>query len=57
MYRKIIGEAPMISPEEVAETVFQAIRNEKFYILTHRQPIIKDLIKERMDALLKAFSD
>jgi len=57
MYRKIIGEAPMISPEEVAETVFQAIRNEKFYILTHRQPIIKDLIKERMDAILKAFSD
>ncbi len=35
----------MISPEQVADVVFQAIRQEKFYILTHSQPIIKDLIR------------
>ena len=56
-YRKIISEAPMISSSDVAETVFQAIRNEEFYILTHKQPILKNLIKERMDAILAAFND
>ncbi|MFX1354765.1 MAG: hypothetical protein ACFFGP_12430, partial [Promethearchaeota archaeon] len=57
MYRKVISEAPMISPADVAETVFQAIRNEEFYILTHKQDILKNLIKERMDAILAAFDD
>jgi len=57
MYRKILTESPMISPEMVADIVFQAIRDEKFYILTHTQPIIKNLIKERMDAILKAFEN
>lgn len=57
MYRKILTESPMISPEQVADVVFQAIRQEKFYILTHTQPIIKDLIKERMDAILRAFDE
>ena len=57
MYRKILTESPMISPEQVADVVFQAIRQEKFYILTHSQPIIKDLIKERIDAILKAFDE
>ncbi|MFX0174935.1 MAG: SDR family NAD(P)-dependent oxidoreductase [Candidatus Hodarchaeota archaeon] len=57
IYRKVLAESPMISPEEVAETVFQAIREEKFYILTHKQSIFKNVIKERMDAILKAFDD
>ena len=57
MYRKILTESPMISPEQVADVVFQAIRQEKFYILTHSQPIIKDLIRERIDAILKAFDE
>ena len=47
----------MISPEQVADVVFQAIRQEKFYILTHTQPIIKELIKERLDAILRIFDE
>jgi NAD(P)-dependent dehydrogenase (short-subunit alcohol dehydrogenase family) len=57
MYRKVLAESPMIPPEQVADTVFQAIREEKFYILTHKQPFLKNLIKERMDAILEAFED
>ncbi|MFX0017908.1 MAG: SDR family NAD(P)-dependent oxidoreductase [Promethearchaeota archaeon] len=57
MYRKILTESPMISPEQVADDVFQAIRQQKFYILTHTQPIIKDLIKERVNAILRAFDE
>ncbi|MGB5911124.1 MAG: SDR family NAD(P)-dependent oxidoreductase [Promethearchaeia archaeon] len=57
IYRKILTESPMISPEQVADVVFQAIRQEKFYILTHTQPIIKELIKERLDAILRIFDE
>ncbi len=57
IYRKILTESPMISPEQVADVVFQAIRQEKFYILTHTQSIIKDLIKERLDAILRVFDE
>ncbi|HEX2915158.1 MAG TPA: SDR family NAD(P)-dependent oxidoreductase [Chloroflexia bacterium] len=39
-----------ISANEVAEKVFEAIRTEKFYILTH--PDSKPAIKHQMDALL-----
>lgn len=38
------------SPQEVAEHVFDAIRNEKFYILTH--PESKTLVKMRMRNIL-----
>jgi len=57
IYRKILTESPMISPEQVADVVFQAIRQEKFYILTHTQSIIKDLIKERLDAIIRVFDE
>lgn len=39
-----------ISPEEVADHVFDAIRNERFYILTH--PESKTLIRRRMHNIL-----
>ncbi|MBT3311354.1 MAG: SDR family NAD(P)-dependent oxidoreductase [Desulfobacterales bacterium] len=37
-------------PEKVAEEVFNAIRNEKFYILTH--PDIKEFVRSRMEDIL-----
>lgn len=40
-----------ISPQQVAEYVFDAIRNERFYILTH--PESKTLIKMRMRNILQ----
>jgi NAD(P)-dependent dehydrogenase (short-subunit alcohol dehydrogenase family) len=57
IYRKVIAEAPMISPNQVADIVFQAIREEKFYILTHKQDFLKNLIKMRMETILRAFDD
>ncbi len=39
-----------IPPEQVADNVFDAIRNEKFYILTH--PHWKPLIQARMENIL-----
>jgi NAD(P)-dependent dehydrogenase (short-subunit alcohol dehydrogenase family) len=40
-----------ISPQQVAEYVFDAIRNERFYILTH--PESKLLIRKRMQDILE----
>jgi len=52
---QFIEESPPLIPEQVADIVFQAIRDEKFYIITHKQPIIRDAVKERLDGILKAF--
>jgi len=40
-----------ISPQEVAERVFDAIRNENFYILTH--PESKSSVQKRMEDILQ----
>jgi NAD(P)-dependent dehydrogenase (short-subunit alcohol dehydrogenase family) len=40
-----------LSPQRVAEVVFQAIMNEKFYILT--RPDSKPLIQQRMESILQ----
>lgn len=40
-----------ISPEEVAEGVFRAIRGERFYILTH--PEFTPIVQARMEAIVR----
>jgi NAD(P)-dependent dehydrogenase (short-subunit alcohol dehydrogenase family) len=41
------------SPTEIADAVFAAIRDERFYILTH--PDVAPLVRRRMEAILDAF--
>jgi NAD(P)-dependent dehydrogenase (short-subunit alcohol dehydrogenase family) len=41
-----------ISPSQVADCVFEGIRNEQFYILTH--PDMNSMIQERMESILQA---
>ncbi|MBY8990845.1 MAG: SDR family NAD(P)-dependent oxidoreductase [Candidatus Lokiarchaeota archaeon] len=53
--QEFLEQSPGKTPEEVADIVFQGIKDEKLYILTHKQPILKDMLKERYDAILKAF--
>ena len=53
--QEILEQSPGIMPDEVADIVFQGIREEKLYILTHKQPVFKEIIKERFDTILKAF--
>ncbi|MFW9825667.1 MAG: hypothetical protein ACFFE4_22185, partial [Candidatus Thorarchaeota archaeon] len=56
-FRQFIEESPMMTSEKVAEIVFQGIRNNDLYILTHKEPILKNMIRERFEAILKAFED
>ena len=53
--QEFLEQSPGIMPDEVADIVFQGIRDEKLHILTHKQPILKEHIKERFDTILKAF--
>ncbi len=53
---QFLEASPAQSPDEVAEITFQAIQEDKFYIFTHKQPVIKDIIKERFDNILKEFA-
>lgn len=55
LLNEFMEESPPLIPEQVADIVFQAIRDEEFYIFTHKQPIIRDAVKERLDGILKAF--
>ena len=48
VFREIIKTG--MSPTSLADIVFQAIINEKFYTFTH--PEFKDMIQMRMDAIL-----
>lgn len=52
---QFLEASPPQSPDKVAEITFQAIQEEKFYIFTHKQPVVKDMIKERFDNILKEF--
>lgn len=53
---QLMEGSPTITPEEVADIVFKAIKDEKLYIFTHTLPFIKDKVKERFDAILKALN-
>ncbi|MFX0069963.1 MAG: SDR family NAD(P)-dependent oxidoreductase [Candidatus Hermodarchaeota archaeon] len=43
------------SPDKVGDIVFQAIKNDEFYILTHAGYMWKKLVKVRMDRIFEGF--
>ena len=52
-----LEQTKIISPEEAADRIFQAIEQDKFYILTHKDKILKGLVKERFDEILDEFEN
>jgi len=52
---KILELSPEITPQKAAEIVFQAIKDDKFYILTHKDQLLKSLVKQRLDGIMKEF--
>ncbi|MFW9894888.1 MAG: SDR family NAD(P)-dependent oxidoreductase [Candidatus Thorarchaeota archaeon] len=53
MYQQIIADG--ISPNIVAETLFEAIKGEKFYIPTDSHLFVRSNIKTRFEGILKDF--
>lgn len=56
-FRDVFGETSMMIPEEVADITFQAIREEKLYIITHKDTLMRRMVKERFDEILRAFEE
>ncbi|MFX0081765.1 MAG: SDR family NAD(P)-dependent oxidoreductase [Candidatus Hodarchaeota archaeon] len=45
-------ETTLMPPEQVADITFQGIMDEKLYIFTHKDAIMKRLVKQRFDEIL-----
>ncbi|MHA2283211.1 MAG: SDR family NAD(P)-dependent oxidoreductase [Promethearchaeota archaeon] len=50
-----LKESPTISPERAAEIIIKEIKEEKLYILTHKDGFLRGRVKERFDGILAAF--
>ena len=52
-----LKESPPISAEQSAKIIIQGIKEEKFYILTHKDHVLKGWVKQRFDEILSAFDN
>jgi len=50
---ELLKQTRIMPSEEAADIIFQAIKEEKFYILTHKDNLMKRLVKERFDEILE----
>jgi NAD(P)-dependent dehydrogenase (short-subunit alcohol dehydrogenase family) len=52
-----LDQTSIMPSEEAADIIFKGIKEEKFYILTHKDELMKGLVKERFDEILKEFEN
>jgi len=52
-FEQVIQETKLMASEEAADIIFQGIREGKFYIFTHKDSIMKGLVRMRFDEILK----
>lgn len=55
--KEFMENSPAVMPDEVADITFQAIKDEKLYIFTHKDSAIKERVKERLNGILSEFDD
>ncbi|MFX1325395.1 MAG: SDR family NAD(P)-dependent oxidoreductase [Promethearchaeota archaeon] len=54
-FEAVLEQTSLMEPDEAADRIFQGIKNEDFYILTHKDELMKRMVRERFDEILKAF--
>ncbi|MFW9825886.1 MAG: SDR family NAD(P)-dependent oxidoreductase [Candidatus Thorarchaeota archaeon] len=54
---EIFKETKLMSPEEAVDIIFEDIKKEKFYILTHKDDIMKRLVNERFNGIIQEFEN
>jgi len=47
--------SPAITPARAAEIILKEVKDEKLYILTHKDDLMRGQVKERFDEILKVF--
>ncbi|HEC38254.1 hypothetical protein LCGC14_0944150 [marine sediment metagenome] len=52
-----LKESPPISAEQSAKIIIQGVKDENFYILTHKDHVLKGWVKKRFDEILNAFDN
>ena len=52
-FEQVFEETKLMASEEAADIIFQGIREGKFYIFTHKDAIMKGLVRMRFDEILK----
>ncbi len=55
LFQELFDKSPPILPETATDKIFQGIKEGKFYILTHKDLVLKERIIARFDEILKAF--
>ncbi|MFX1320462.1 MAG: SDR family NAD(P)-dependent oxidoreductase [Promethearchaeota archaeon] len=55
LFQELFDKSPPILPETAADKIFQGIKENEFYILTHKDLVLKERINTRFDEILKAF--
>lgn len=55
LFQQLFDKSPPILPKTAADIIFQGIKENKFYILTHKDLVLKERIIARFDEILKAF--
>jgi NAD(P)-dependent dehydrogenase (short-subunit alcohol dehydrogenase family) len=56
-FEEILKITKVMAPEEAADIIFQGIKEEKFYILTHKDDLMKRLVNERFNEILKELNE
>ena len=52
-----LDQTSIMPSDEAADIIFQGIKEDKFYIFTHKDELMKGLVKERFDEILKEFEN
>ena len=52
-----LDQTSIMPSEEAADIIFQGIKENKFYIFTHKDELMMRLVKERFDEILKEFEN
>ena len=52
-----LEQTEIMAPEEAADIIFKAIKQDKFYIFTHKDDLMKRFVKERFDEILEEFEN
>jgi len=52
-----LKQTRIMPSKEAADIIFQAIKQDKFYIFTHKDEFMKRLVKERFDEILEEFEN
>jgi len=47
----VLKQTSLMPSNEAADIIFQGIKDEKLYIFTHKDPLMKRLVKERFDEI------